>query len=114
MADVEIDVVLRGPLFSARIDEATKRAIVGEVIEKAEKRVMRTPRSPKAGRKNNTLSARRHQQQAAQSVTFDTSLNYPRTTGSAWSRYNLGVLRKLAPNVVRAAGRRIARELGGK
>jgi len=114
MADPTVNVVIRGPLFSSRIDEVTRQAIVGEVIDKAEQRVMRKARSPKPGRKNNTLSARRHQREAEQAVTFDTTLNYPRTSGVSWARYNLGVLRKLAPNVVRAAGRRIARELGGQ
>jgi len=114
MADVRIDVDLKGPFFAARIDDATRRAIVGEVLDKAEQRMMRRARSPKAGRKNNTLSSRRHQSAAEQSVSVDTTLNYPRTKGTSWLRYNVGAVRKLAPNVIRAAGRRIARELGGQ
>lgn len=117
--EVQISIDLKGPFFEARIDEATKRVIYDEVIDKVEQRWRRQPRSPKPGRKNNTLSYRRSESRDEVILAVDTTLNRPRTTGSAWvkywagSEYNQGVIRRLATNVIRKAGKRIAAELGG-
>jgi len=114
MVDVRVDMDLKGPFFGANVTDEVRESILSEVLDKVEQRAMRTPRSPKAGRKNNTLSSKRHEQAAAMSLSIDSTLNRPRVTGGAWVKFNIGMIRKLAPNVVRAAGRRLAQRLGGQ
>ncbi len=111
--EMKLDVDLKGPFFSARIDDVTKRAIYGEVLDKVDERLMRQPRSPKAGRKNNTLSSKRRESSDEVAQDVDTTLNWPRTKGTAWVGYNIAAVKKLAPHVIRAVGRRIATDLGG-
>ena len=111
--DIQVDVQLKGPFFGKRIDEETRQTIYAEVLDKAEERLMRQPRSPKLGRKNNTLSAKRYGRGEDYSLDVDSTLNWPRTKGTAWTSYNIAAVRKLAPNVIRAAGRRLAQSLGG-
>lgn len=111
---IEVTATVRGPLFTQRIDETTKRVMVEEVLDKVNERVTRVPRSPKAGRKNNTIEARRQDREAEVALGITSTLNWPRTKGAAWLRYNIGAIKKIAPNVIRKAGRRLAEELGGK
>ena len=111
---LDIQVNIKGPLFATRIDEATKRVILEDVFDKVDQRVMRQPRSPKLGRKNNTLEARRTDRGREASLTVTSTRHWPRTKGTAWLRYNIGAVKKIAPNVIRKAGRRLAEELGGK
>jgi hypothetical protein len=115
MADVDFNFTMRGPLFEKNVTDEVRHAIVGEVLDKVDQRVMRKARSPKLGRKNNTLSSKRmEQRKGEQSLQVDSTLNYPRTRGTAWVKYNVAMVRKLAPNVIRAAGRRLAQQLGGQ
>jgi hypothetical protein len=111
--DIRLDIDLKGPFFSKHIDDETKHALYVEVLDKVDQRVMRQPRSPKLGRKNNTLESRRREAQGEVAQDIESTLNWPRTRGTSWVGYNMNAIRKLAPNVIRAAGRRIAAELGG-
>lgn len=113
MASLEVKTTLKGPLFSTNLDGAAKRAVREELVDKVEERVLRVPRSPKLGRKNNTLSSRQFSSANEESMEVDSTLNWPRTKGTAWLAYNLGAVRKMAPNVVRAIARRLAQEAGG-
>lgn len=113
MASLEVKTMLKGPLFTTNLDEASKRAVREELVDKVEARVLRQPRSAKIGRKNNTLSSRQFSTQYEESMEVDSTLNWPRTTGRSWLSYNLGAVKKMAPNVVRAIARRIAQEAGG-
>lgn len=113
MASIEVKTTLKGPLFSSNLDDASKRAVREELIDKVEARVLRVPRSAKLGRKNNTLSSKQFGNDYEQTMEVDSTLNWPRTSGRAWLAYNLGAVKKMAPNVVRAIARRMAQEAGG-
>lgn len=112
-SSVDMSVTIKGPLFSERIDATVKRAMVEEVLDKVDERVTRVPKSPKRGRANNTVEAHRADQGTDQQLEIDSTLNWPRTVGRSWLQYNTNAIKKLAPNVIRKAGRRIAQELGG-
>ena len=111
---IEVTGTVKGPLFSQRIDETTKRVIVEEVLDNIDERVTRIPRSPNLGRKNNTIESRRQDREPEVALGITSTLNWPRTRGTAWLRYNVGAIKKLAPNVIRKAGKRLAEELGGQ
>lgn len=113
MANMQVKTTLKGPLFSSNLDGAAKRAVREELVDKVEERVLRVPRSAKLGRKNNTLSSRQFGNNEEQSMEVDSTLNWPRTSGRSWLAYNIGTVRKMAPNVVRAIARRLAQEAGG-
>jgi hypothetical protein len=112
-SQLNIDVKIKGPLFDKRIDDTVKAAMLDEVFEKVDARVARIPRSAKLGRKNNTISSYRKDAGLEQTDTIESTLNWPRTTGRSWLGHNMAAIRKMAPNVIRAAGRRIAKDLGG-
>lgn len=70
---------------------------VEEALSTVENRVLRQGKG--LGAQRNVLAV--SQSPLARTVT--TSLNSPRTTGSSWTRKNIGIFRAMAPNVIRKA-----------
>lgn len=56
-----------------------------------------------AGIRNNSLMASR----SLNVTTIDSTLNQPRTSGSAWVRYNIAAMRSMAPGVLNSAAKKI-------
>lgn len=110
----DLTVTVKGPLFSEKVDAVIKAAVIEEVLDKVEERVLRSPsRRASLGRRNNTIGTMREESGDTQELTIDSTRVWPRTKGGAWFRYNARAIRKLAPNVIRKATRRIVEDLGG-
>jgi hypothetical protein len=131
-----VTVTIRGPLFSKKIDQVVKDAIVAESLLKIQERVERPGR--RLGRKNNRLSSRRNALVLDVASTLrDPSVTRqripsfgsgrgrrpnpqfnPRSRGTAWVRkhvgggqYGKGIIGAMAPAVLRKTAQRIIGEL---
>ena len=108
MARMTVDVTVRGPFFSSRLDQVTKDAIIEESLKPVNERVNRP------GRWQQRLGARRNVVTTKQSglvLDFDSTTIPPRTTGGAWTRKNLGIIRGMLPRVLRKTAQRITEKL---
>lgn len=107
-APIGITVTLRGGLFSKNIPRVVEEAIVGEILTKVEERTRRGGRG--LGAQRNVIG---HERLQPLSLITTSTLNWPRTRGTAWQRKNIGIVRAMAPRVGRRAAERIAEEMGG-
>lgn len=105
---IGITVTLRGGLFSKNIPRVVEQQIVAEIITKVEERTARGGRG--LGAKRNIIGQERAQ---PLSLAVSSTLNWPRTRGTAWQRKNIAIVKAMAPRVGRKAAERIAEELGG-
>ena len=106
-----VNVTIKGPLFSKRIDKVIQQQIMQEAMPKFEKRVRRKGR--KIGRKRNPIGPGRLTLGGGVTMELESSLNWPRTTGSTWTSKNVAAIKPMAPRVLRKLAREITRELGG-
>lgn len=107
-----VNVVVRGPLFSKKIDAVVKRALIAEVLEKIEVRLKRGGKG--MGAKRNIVTAEMafgHVAAQAVGMEVKSTKKYPRTKGTAWVSKNVAIARAMAPRVLRKAARRMVGEL---
>ena len=102
-------VIVRGPLFEKRIDRVVEAAIMGEAMEKFEKRITRKGR--KIGRKRNPIGPGDLSKGKTIMLTMTSSLNRPRTSGGKWTAHNVRAVKAMAPRVLRSVAKRIVGEL---
>ena len=103
---MNISVTISGPLFRKKVDAVVKAAIVEEVLEKIGQRMERGGKG--LGARRNVVSHRI----AGLAMEVETTRRFPRTRGAAWARKNVGIVRGMAPNVLRKTALRIVEELG--
>ena len=111
MARIPSDIiVLRGPLFTKRIDKVVQGAIIDEAMGKFEERVRRKGR--RIGRKRNPIpEGKLTKGRSEVKLQLETTLNYPRTTGSSWQRKNIAAIKAMRGRVLRKVAKRIVGEL---
>jgi hypothetical protein len=121
MANMDINVTLRGPLFTKKIDNVVKAAILEEGIERIGKEIIdkteRLKRSKKKGRGARANVVDRRTAGLATSKDLEMTVtseigNFPRMSGKAWTYKNIGIVKGLAPRVLNKIARRITTELG--
>lgn len=115
-----VEVVVRGPLFSKKIDRVVKAAMIDECLKKINKRLLRPRKktrlgTPALGGRRNVVTAEMAfgegvETQATVSKIYST-LKSPRTKGTSWIRANVKIARAMAPRVLRKAAKRIVGEL---
>ncbi len=125
-SSMDIKVNVSGPLFTKDIVKTIEKAVIEEAIDVLDARIMLTGKkfstsgqakqSKKTGRQvrgqglgvmRNTLSERRETLKSHVSST----LIPPRTVGTSWIAYNMGIAKSLVPRVVRKTADRIVRDL---
>jgi len=110
---IDVKVTLRGGLFGKDIPRIVQKQLVREVIVKVDERMGRKGPQGSGGSgigvKRNTVS----RQPDGLQLTVSSTLNRPRVKGTAWQRKNIGIIKAMAPRVVRKAAERIAEEMGG-
>ena len=122
-----VNVVVRGPLFSKRIDSVIKQAMIKECLEKIDARIERGTRSqirkrgkwPSGrpmglGAKRNIVTSEMAFGLAATeaaALRVKSTTKSPRSKGTSWVRKNIGITRAMAPRVLRAAAKRMVAEL---
>lgn len=102
---MNIAVNLSGPLFKKKIDAVVKAAIIEEALEKIGQRMERGGKG--LGARRNIVSRRT----AGLEMEVDTTKRRPRTKGTAWARKNMGIVRGMAPHVLRKTALRIIGDL---
>lgn len=102
---VGMNVTLSGPLFSKKVDDVVKNAIVSEALTKIADRTKRGGKGK--GAKANVVTPQRQELV----LEVHSTLHYPRTTGKAWDRKNIAIVKAMGPNVLRSVSRRIVSEL---
>ena len=102
-------ITLRGPLFEKRIDRVVEAAIMGEAMEKFEKRLTRKGR--KIGRKRNPIGPGDLTKGKTIQLTMTSTLNWPRTSGIKWTQHNVKAIKAMAPRVLRSVAKKIVGEL---
>ena len=102
-------VIVRGPLFEKRIDRVVEAAIMGEAMEKFEKRITRKGR--KIGRKRNPIGPGDLSKGKTITLTMHSTLNWPRTSGGSWTRKNVAAVNAMKGRVLRSVAKRIVGEL---
>ena len=105
MTQIQVSVTLKGPLFSKKIDQVVKAAMIEETLEKIGQRMERGGKG--LGAKRNIIS----RQTAALEMGVQSTRHFPRTRGTAWTQKNVAIVKAMAPRVLRKAALRIAGEL---
>ena len=106
-----VQVTLRGPLFTKKINKVIERQILSEAMPKFEKRVRR--KGKKIGRKRNPIGPGSFALGGGVEMTMTSTKNWPRTVGSTWTAKNVAAIKAMAPRVLRKLAREIVGELGG-
>ena len=105
---IDIQVSYSGGLFHRDVRRQVEDAMVNEILEKIRQRA---PRQGKGlGAQRNTITV---DQQPELNMIIRSTKHRPRTTGRAWIRKNLSIIRAMAPRVGRACCKRIALSMGG-
>jgi hypothetical protein len=105
---VAVTLTVKGPFFSARIDQTVKDAIVSETLRKIDERVQRPGRwQQRLGAKRNRITMR---QQGLILDIASTTIS-PRTSGVSWTRKNMGTIRGMLPRVLRKTAETICARL---
>jgi hypothetical protein len=111
-----LNVTVRGPLFSKKIDAVVKAAMIDECMRKIQVRLDRPPPKKLLGMRRNPVRTKLSAALGNDSVlTFEhveSRFHSPRRTGSSWTRKNVGIIKAMAPRVLRKAAKRITEELG--
>lgn len=105
MSAIDVSVTLKGPLFTKKIDDVVKRQLVAEVLTKVEERTRRQGKG--LGARRNTIS---HERDGLE-LNVESTRNWPRTKGTSWQKKNIGIVKAMAPRVMRKAAQRITEEL---
>lgn len=110
MSALNIEVMLRGPLFTKKIDDVVADALIHEALDKVEERMERSAHSGgrnALGRRRNIVTQERH------GLTLDiaSTLRNPRQTGRSWQDKNTSIIKSMTRNVLRKAAQRMAGEL---
>ena len=105
---MDVNVTLRGGIFTKNIPREVQAAINGEIIRKVAERTQRQGRG--LGARRNTIL---QDSISPLELHIGTTANFPRTRGTAWQRKNIGIIRAMAPRVGNRAAQRIADEMGG-
>jgi hypothetical protein len=101
-ASIDVTVTVSGPLMKARLNDNLKRAVYEEAFAKFEERINRRP-GPRArrgrglGMLRNTVTSERSDLTLIETST----LIWPRTKGRAWTAKNIGIVKSMAPRVIR-------------
>jgi len=111
-----VNVTVKGPLFSKNIRGVVKQAIVDECMKKVHERLSRKPPAKKLGMMRNPVKTRM-EAGGTEAVNLyfehvESRFHNPRRTGSSWVKKNMGIIKAMAPRVLRAAANRICGELG--
>jgi hypothetical protein len=109
MSAIDVKVTLKGPLFSRDLVNRNRKALHQEVIRKVSERMSRKGPQGSGGR---GIGARRNvvtqRQKAELELLVESTRIWPRTKGTAWTRKNIGIVKSMAPRVLRKAASRIA------
>ena len=109
--NIDIDVRLKGGIFRKAITPTVQRAIVSEILDKVEDRTKRQGRGLGAQR-NQPITFTRVPHRLQTTVRAPVG-KFPRTTGRAWPRKNVAIVKSMAPRVANKTATRIAAEMGG-
>jgi len=107
VASIDVTVRLRGGLFTKNIPRVVEKQLVHEVLNKVEERTKRQGKG--LGAQRNRIEHHR----SGLELSVDSTRIFPRTKGTSWTRKNIGVVKAMAPRVMRKAAERIAGELDG-
>lgn len=105
---IDVNVTLKGKLFTKKIDDVVKRAIVEEVLVKVDERFGRARQGRGLGAQRNTITRQRR----GLELEVRSTRVWPRTKGTAWTRKNIGTIKSMSGRVARKAATRIVEELG--
>ena len=109
--NLSLDVTIKGPLVTKKVDKVVKDAIVAESLEKIRDRLTRKGAQGSGGKglgvkRNIITNAFRGLE-----LEVDSTRIYPRTRGTAWLRKNTAIVKAMAPRVLRKTAARIVDEL---
>lgn len=112
-----VHVTVRGPLFTKKINAVVKQAMIDECMKKVDERLSRKPPAKKLGMMRNPVKTRMEAGGTdAVNLHFEhvqSRFHNPRRTGSSWAKKNMGIIKAMAPRILRATAKRIVGELGG-
>ena len=107
---IEIDVKLNGKLFQGKVRPDVEAAIAEEALAKIGERLTRRGTQGSGGRglgvKRNIVTKEEHELE----LQIGSTRNFPRTTGVKWAVKNVGIVKSMAPRVIRKTAARIAVE----
>jgi hypothetical protein len=109
MSTLDVTVTLKGPLFSSNLINRNRRALQEEVIRKVGERMNRRGQRGSGGKglgvERNVVT---QEQRSELELLVESTRRWPRTKGTSWQRKNIGIVKSMAPRVLRKAALRIA------
>lgn len=115
---IDITVKVNGGIFSKNIPESVRNSLREEVLLKVNQRMTRQGARGSGGKglgvQRNTVGS--FVDISALTMTVESTHggkeHWPRVKGTAWQRKNIGIIRAMAPRVLRKAADRIVAEMG--
>ena len=122
---MNVNVTLRGPLFTKKIDKVVKAALLDECMKRIQKeeqiktdRLVHKRTKYPSGRVK-SLGAKRNPitremvfgQSNLIAMRFTSPTRFPRTKGTKWVAKNMAWIRAMAPRVLKKAAARMVSEL---
>lgn len=116
---VDVSVAINGALFKRNIPAVVRKALIDEALLKVNERLIRKGRFGSGGKgrgvaRNYVTDERRFGDAVGDlKVVMHSTLHWPRTSGSAYVKKNIGITKAMAPRVLRKSAERMVTELGG-
>lgn len=107
--NLDVKVTVKGGIFKGDIPRIVERQVRQEILNHIEARTSRKNQGKGIGARRNTISHSRERME----LGIASTRIWPRTTGKAWQRKNIRIIKSMAPRVGKKAMERIAEELGG-
>jgi hypothetical protein len=112
---MNVNVTLRGPLFTKKIDATVKKVILEEGIERIGKEIIDKTERLKRSRKKGLGAKRNPVDRDTRGLTMTVTSQvgkWPRMSGGKWTYKNIGIIKGMAPRVMNKIAQRIVSELG--
>jgi hypothetical protein len=109
MSVIDVNVTLKGGLITGKKkpDKVIHARMVSNVIDSLDKRWSRPNQGRGIGAKRNILTTR----EAGMSIELSTTRRWPRVTGRAFQKKNIGIAKQIIPRSLRKAEREMVAEL---
>lgn len=112
-APLDITVSVNGGIFKRDIRRTARQAVYEEALQKIDQRLMRRGIYGSGGKgrgvRRNIVEHARDDDLA---IEVSSTLRWPRTKGTTWTKKNVAIVKAMAPRVLRKAADRIVQEMG--
>lgn len=113
---LDISVKVNGGIFEKNIPAVVRTVMYEEALLKINERLLRKGRFGSGGKgigvQRNTITDERRRGSGDMELLIRSTRIAPRVSGAAWQKKNIGIVKAMAPRVLRKSADRIVEEMG--